>query len=330
MNVIISIIIPIYNVKSYLVKCIESVICQTYKDIEIILVDDGSSDGCAAICDEYAKRDNRIKVIHKENGGLVSARKAGAEVATGDYLACVDGDDWIDVTYAEKFVEIIKEHNADIICCSYYVASDEGSRVVTFPMRSGCYSKADIEREIFPILIHGGRKSFPIMLWAKVFRRELYVRQQLAVDNGICVGEDASCVIPCVVNANSLYVSHQLLYFYRVNPSSITKGKKAFDWNAPQLRGEHFEKQIDVNRYDFKAQLKRYVVHALFNTAVSQFNRKEKYGVIKKDIKLNLNKPYYKEMVKGCKFKDAKMRLALWTLKHKAVLILKIYNGIKK
>ncbi|OUQ56652.1 hypothetical protein B5E58_10530, partial [Tyzzerella sp. An114] len=93
----ISVIVPIYNVEKYLNRCVDSIINQTYKNLEIILVDDGSPDNCGKICDEYAKKDNRIKVVHKENGGVSSARNVGLNIATGDYIGFVDGDDWIDL-----------------------------------------------------------------------------------------------------------------------------------------------------------------------------------------------------------------------------------------
>ena len=92
----ISIIVPIYKVEKYIRQCVDSIINQTYEDIEIILVDDGSPDNCPQICDDYAKTDSRVKVIHKENGGIMSARKAGLKVATGEYIGFVDGDDWIE------------------------------------------------------------------------------------------------------------------------------------------------------------------------------------------------------------------------------------------
>ena len=95
MNPLISVIVPIYNRELYLEKCIESIVSQTYSNLEIILVDDGSPDNCPAICDEWAKKDSRIKVVHKENGGVASARNAGLSAATGDYVAFVDGDDFI-------------------------------------------------------------------------------------------------------------------------------------------------------------------------------------------------------------------------------------------
>ena len=121
MTDLVSVIVPIYKVEKYLGKCVDSIINQTYKNLEIILVDDGSPDNSGKICDEYAKKDNRIKVIHKENGGLSSARNAGLDVATGEFIAFVDSDDRIHLDFVEKLYRAIKEENADIASC--YVES---------------------------------------------------------------------------------------------------------------------------------------------------------------------------------------------------------------
>ena len=115
----ISVIVPVYKVEEYLNKCVDSIINQTYKNLEIILVDDGSPDSCGKICDEYAKKDNRIKVIHKENGGVSSARNIGLDVATGDYVGFVDSDDWIDIDMYELLIDISIKHNCDIARCTY-------------------------------------------------------------------------------------------------------------------------------------------------------------------------------------------------------------------
>ena len=119
-NNLISIIVPIYNVEKYLKKCIDSIINQTYKNLEIILVDDGSPDNCGKICDEYAKKDNRIKVIHKENGGVSSARNVGVENATGEYIGFVDSDDYIEKDMYEVLINNLKKENADISIISNY------------------------------------------------------------------------------------------------------------------------------------------------------------------------------------------------------------------
>lgn len=115
----ISVIVPIYKVENYLDRCVNSIRNQTYDNLEIILVDDGSPDRCGEMCDAYAKEDNRIKVIHKENGGLSDARNKGIEAATGEYLAFVDSDDWLDLDMMELLYKMVKKHRADIAECSW-------------------------------------------------------------------------------------------------------------------------------------------------------------------------------------------------------------------
>ena len=133
----ISVIVPIYNVEKYLNRCLDSIINQTYKNLEIILVDDGSPDNCGKICDEYAKKDNRIKVIHKENGGLSSARNAGLDIATGDYIGFVDSDDWIELDMYEYLLNICVKYNSDISRCGFVYNDedcykDENIRIVEY------------------------------------------------------------------------------------------------------------------------------------------------------------------------------------------------------
>ena len=119
MNNKISIIVPIYNSEEYLTKCIESIICQTYRDLEIILIDDGSTDSSPDICDRYKSADERIIVIHKENGGNTSARKAGLAIATGEYVGFVDSDDWIEPAMYETLYGICSENNLEMISCGF-------------------------------------------------------------------------------------------------------------------------------------------------------------------------------------------------------------------
>ena len=111
MNIKISVIVPIYNVEEYLPQCIDCIVSQTYKNFELILVDDGSTDSCSKICNRYLEKDSRIQYVYKTNGGQISARKAGADIAAGDYILFVDGDDWIDVDEIEKLVEILIQND---------------------------------------------------------------------------------------------------------------------------------------------------------------------------------------------------------------------------
>ena len=122
----ISVIVAAYKVEEYLGKCIESIINQTYDNLEIILVDDGSPDSCGLICDHYASKDNRIKVIHKGNGGQATARNMGLDIATGDYIGFVDGDDWIEPNMYEELVRFLENNDAEIAQCGWYVVDSDG------------------------------------------------------------------------------------------------------------------------------------------------------------------------------------------------------------
>lgn len=123
----VSIIVPVYKVEKYLRECVDSILAQTYKDIEVILVDDGSPDGSPAICDEYAKKDTRVRVVHKENGGLSSARNAGIDIAKGEYIAFCDSDDYIDADMIEILASVAEEHRADFVGCESVVLDSKGN-----------------------------------------------------------------------------------------------------------------------------------------------------------------------------------------------------------
>ena len=125
-NLLVSVIVPIYNVEKYLRKCVDSILNQTYKNLEIILVDDGSPDNCGNICDEYALSDSRIRIIHKKNGGLSDARNAGLDIARGNYILFVDSDDYIDETMVEKLYEALEKEKAEMSLCSFVYVNEEG------------------------------------------------------------------------------------------------------------------------------------------------------------------------------------------------------------
>lgn len=326
-----SVIVPIYNVDKYLNKCVDSILSQTYNNFELILVDDGSPDNCPAICDEYTKQDSRVKVIHKENGGLVSARKAGAKIANGDYVVCVDGDDWLHKQCLECYSEIITKNSVDIIISNSECAYEDETlnRKGNLPYRKGLYERIDVENEILPLLIQNEyAKYFAPTVWAKAYRVELYKKMQLAVSDKIKIGEDGACTIPCVYNAESIYVTNIVTYYYRQNLSSMTKVKKAFNWNGPELIHEHIQKHIKLDEFDFEQQLYRKTVHELFTVVVSQFSREEKYWTIIKDIKENLKNPIYAECIQKAKFKSLNGKLAVFSLKYRVYWLIKIYSMI--
>ncbi|MCD7797629.1 MAG: glycosyltransferase [Clostridiales bacterium] len=172
----ISIIIPIYKVEKYLKKCVDSVLSQIYKDLEIILVDDGSPDNCPQICDEYAKSYSRVKVVHKKNGGLMSARQAGSRVAKGEYVTFVDGDDWIDPDMYENFVKVIERYNPDIALCEFYFSYPNEEKKSTQNLSKPYFNKVEAGKEIYPTMLFKDKfYSFGInpCCWSKIVKREI-------------------------------------------------------------------------------------------------------------------------------------------------------------
>ncbi len=263
----ISIIIPIYNIASYLDQCITSVMNQTYHDLQIILVDDGSTDGSSDICDRYAAQDKRIQVIHKPNGGLVSARKAGMRAATGSLIAYVDGDDWIEPDMYERMYHKLVSQNVDIVMCGRYEDVGDVHREVYHGIEEGRYGKTELMEEIYPRMIVGDSFFewciFP-GVWDKLFRRECVEQYQMAVDERITMGEDAACAYPALLHANSIFVMHECLYHYRQSTSSMVKKVQDYRKEREQFRILYqfvdllFQK--DSHIYDLRQQWKKYVL----------------------------------------------------------------------
>lgn len=221
----ISIIVPIYNVEKYLKKCVESILNQTYKDLEIILVDDGSPDGCPQICDEYARQDSRVKVIHKKNSGLINARKSGLEAANGEYIGFVDGDDWIEPEMYALFARQIEKYLPDMVISDFYY--DDGTLSTSDQFfEHEYYNKNTLESDIYPKMLYSGKYyKFGVnpCCWSKVYKKELIEKNLPQVDGRIKMGEDAAFTYPCLLDAQSVATVKTPCYHYIINPESMTK-----------------------------------------------------------------------------------------------------------
>ena len=217
----ISIIVPVYNIENYVKRCIESIIGQTYNNLEIILVDDGSTDNSGTLCDEYKQSDKRIKVIHKKNGGLVSARKAGIAEATGFYATYVDGDDWIEENMYAKLVKKIAD--ADVIVTGVIRDYINFSVREINKMPAATYEKNALN-DIYKIMIYNGKfyeRGVQPHVFNCLFKRELLLKNQLAVPDEINVGEDAACFYPTLLDADKIVLSNDSYYHYVMRENSI-------------------------------------------------------------------------------------------------------------
>lgn len=234
----ISIVIPIYQIDRYLGICIESLIHQTYENLEIILVDDGSPDRCPEICDLYARKDKRIKVIHKENGGLVSARKAGLHASLGEYVGYVDGDDWVGGGFVESLYTAISTADADIAAGGFSRDLFSSTAHFTDNVPYGVYEGERLDSLRKEMISKGEffKIGVSTYVWNKLFRREVLVEAQMAVDNAISIGEDAAVTYPAMMKAQRVVITDSCAYHYRQREDSMLKKVASFDADALKLK----------------------------------------------------------------------------------------------
>lgn len=234
-----SVIVPIYKVEKYLKKCIESILNQSYKNFELILVDDGSPDNCPHICDNFAKKDNRIMVIHKENEGLVAARNTGLKHATGEYICYVDGDDWINKSLLETVRnKAINKYNPDMVIYNAVRVFEDKTEDIPKGLDEGIYYKNELQEKVYPYMMYDNRKEFCTGLifpvaWNKIYKSEL-IKKHFCKDTRIKMGEDNAFVFECLYYSESIYFCDDILYYYnQLNSGSMTNSydEKRFDNN---------------------------------------------------------------------------------------------------
>lgn len=224
-DILFSVIVPIYNAEYTLEKCLDSIIGQTYKNLEILLVEDGCTDRSDEICRCYAQKDPRVSIIRKENGGVVSARKAGIMAATGMYVGYVDADDWLEKNTYEYVYNELRKADIDILAMGCMKEHDTYSERIDNLIRSGIYIGEHLETEVHTKMLYfGGMYRYGILqyIWNKVYKRKLLLTNQLKVDDEIVNGEDVACVYPCLLDAASVKVVNKYFYHYRIAQNTMT------------------------------------------------------------------------------------------------------------
>ena len=229
---LISVVIPVYKVEEYLDQCVGSVLKQTYENIEVILVDDGSPDACPQKCDEYAQLDRRVRVIHQENAGLSGARNTGIKSATGKYIVFIDSDDFVSPVYVEQLYVTLSESGMNISACSYCYEEKELSEEVLTSYKSYPAREAIIEilRE----------RDFQTSAWCKLYERSIFEQTLFPVGSNY---EDYYTAPRFYDTAGGVAYTNNKLYFYRINRESITKSK----FSAKNMK--YFEVADSVNQY---------------------------------------------------------------------------------
>lgn len=323
----VSIIVPVYNAEKYLRECVESVLHQTLSDLELILVDDGSTDSSPALCDAFAAQDARVKVIHKPNGRAASARNAGLRAASGEYVAFVDADDWVSPDMYERMLQT----GADVTLCDYVRFQGEKQLPFTQPnVAAGFYHKAQFGEKIYPHLVMDGLE-YPITIsnWALLIRREIIEKNHLSYREDIHISEDAPFGSEVLYCASSFaYLKGEQLYHYRMTEGSASRTYQPWWWDSSLKINEETEHFFSgCTDYDFTQQIKSnmfYLARAeiFYIMANSGLSRKEQNN----KIRAVMNHPRVVRMMQGFDVSPypAQFKLLYWSIRCRSVALRRI------
>ncbi len=299
-NPLISVIVPIYNVEKYLCKCIDSIISQTYNNIEIVLVDDGSTDNSGEMADDYARKDRRIIVIHKENGGLSSARNEGIKRSKGEWLAFVDSDDYIDDNFINSLYNAVCNNNADMATCNLRPFSNDGLHLKKTPhFPHGCLSGTDAVNDML-------KNRRPAYIWLSLYRRNLFAKNNISFPDGRNY-EDISTKIKLLYSANKVVFIDKNLYYYLMRRDSITGEKftpKRYDDYMFAINDAR-ECLSKMNRGKGAKYIEYFVLYSLFTLLnyiardnCKKTDNKRYWKQIRKDIKTAYRKAEFPSLKK--------------------------------
>lgn len=246
----ISIIVPVFNVELYLSKCIESILNQKYNNIEVLLINDGSTDNSGEICDKFANKDNRIKVIHKKNEGVSIARNIGLKYSTGEYIAFVDGDDFVNENIYTTLYSRINNSRFDLVMCRFYRSFSNGENIVeNEPLREGEYLKDNIYKELILPMIGNdfdnmGKSLIMGTTWRCLYKKEIIKKNRIEFPI-IKIAEDMIFNLNYLAYCNYVYIEKEPLYYYRYNYNSATKKYITNLWDT-------LSKQLNIVNNDLK------------------------------------------------------------------------------
>ena len=313
---LISVIVPVYKVEEYLDKCVESIVNQTYKNLEIILVDDGSPDNCPKMCDDWAKKDNRIKVIHKENGGVCSARNSGLDKSKGEWISFVDSDDWVEQDYIADMYNVAIKTNISYVCCGYnriYSCSvdsiNSNGELIEFTAMNFVVSLLNVQNGY----------GFVHM---KLFARNCI--DNIRFDESLLVGEDALFNVQLCNKTTKMVVYNKVLYNYRLNLNSVVRKYDKNYINKYTNSMIKMKNYIDENYDDKHIQQSvfNYIVYHLMLICVNYCyhpNNENKFNSLKKTCNIDI----YKESIKKCNYDGLSLsrKITLFTIKHKLLFL---------
>lgn len=318
MDELISVIVPVFNVEMYLSKCITSILDQTYKNIEVILVNDGSTDDSGSICDQYAKKDNRIKVIHKKNNGVSHARNIGIDKSNGKWITFVDSDDWIEDNYLEMLLKEAKSQDVDIVLCGHNKVWENNIEKINQMADSRIYNSRE-----YLIKTLNPQTGFGFC-HMKLIKRECI--NEIRFNENLVVCEDALFNMQISKNIEKAYFCSDRLYNYRNNSNSVVK-KYDENYENKYLKAIKIIKQHLINDFGENEILQNYYNFVAFHLMLVVVNYcyhpKNKTHNKRKLLKEVCNNKEFKEGIKKSNYENLSLtrKITLFTIKHKLYIL---------
>lgn len=325
---LITIIVPVYNVEEYLQKCIESILEQSYENLEIILVDDGSTDDSGKICDEYVKKDKRIKVFHKKNEGVSSARNLGISKSKGSLICFVDSDDWIEKDLCLKLINAIQENCADIVLCGYNRVTGKNREKINSSGKNQIISGRE-----YLINCLNPQTSYGFC-HMKLIRKKII--NEIRFDENLKVGEDALFNIKISSNINKAIFLKENLYNYRINISSTVR---KFDvqyvdkyLNAIKIINSYLKKNYEEDKEILQNFYNFIAFHVMLIAVNYCYNPENNFKKVNNEFSQICNIIEFKEGIKKSNYNNLSItrKIALFTIKHKLYFITQIICKIRQ
>lgn len=337
----ISIVIPVYNGGKFLPVCLDSILSQSYKDFEMILVDDGSTDGSGEVCDFYKKKDNRVNVIHQINRGQVFAQRAGCRVAQGEYILCIDADDYIEDGFLDKVAQDMEKSKADIISWGYKSVDIQGGFIQKAYNNSaaGMYINSELYQLKHKILYDNERRGFNngaliFSPWTKLVKRDMFCNCLEHCSTQVVQGEDVLMLVLMIQKCHSLYLSDFNGYCYRENPSSIMHSTTLEDVKRQKILMHElikYRKDKD-DGIDYSNQIYVFLLYRVLNIIFNYMHGKgyRAFKEVVDEVNKNGLLKYVKEieMERG----NLKNKMTLWIIRKKIWFLLYgvlSLNGLK-
>lgn len=317
---LISVIVPVYNCEMYLNQCVESIINQTYSNLEIVLVDDGSTDDSGKICDEYSEKDHRVVVLHTVNGGAASARNKGLNVAKGEYITFVDSDDWIESDMYHSMLELLKNNSADVAKVGFIKEYENNSSIVLGNEYDGIYLKDEAVKKF---LYH--ENEFCGGVWDKLYKRKLFDNVRFPEK---LITEDYYVNALIYANLNRIAVSSKAYYHYRMQENSVCHqpvNNHTFDEiETAKMLLEYYEKNMIATKIDRDFYMSHAIYDVLYNLMVKGSDKK-----MVSEYQLRYKKVFYRLILNNKVSLKKKVKMVLFfinpILYEKVKLFLKKY-----